>query len=114
MKSLLTLRTVVLTSAVAMAVAAMTLGSVATSTAPARAEGGHSVIIPADDGYGLGECLAEGSSCGRIVADAWCEAQGYGKSVTFGPADPVEVTASIAVKPAMQIAPKAYAIACKG
>jgi hypothetical protein len=106
-------RTLVISSVLAVAVAALAFGSVATTTEPAFAEGGHSVIIPANDGYGLGECLAEGAACGRVVADAWCEAQGYGKADSFGPADPVEVTASIAVKPSATMAPKAYAISCR-
>ncbi|WP_299563479.1 hypothetical protein [Enterovirga sp.] len=54
-----------------------------------------SFIIPLNDGYGVADCVGSGSSCGQVVADAWCEAQGFARSASFGPAD-VEVTGSIA------------------
>jgi hypothetical protein len=57
--------------------------------------GTRSFILPDNDGYGLAECLIEGSSCGRIVADAWCESQGLGRSTEFGRADPTDITASL-------------------
>jgi len=32
-------------------------------------------LIPASEGYGVGECLTSpGSECGQVVADAWCGA----------------------------------------
>lgn len=49
---------------------------------PALAE--NTFVIAANDGYGIGDCLATGSSCGQIVADAWCEAHGRGRSISFG------------------------------
>jgi hypothetical protein len=109
----MSLRPLLLASVVALAAAGLSLTSLATTSGPALAEGGHSVVIPANDGYGLAECLADGAPCGRIVADAWCEAQGYGKADTFGPADPAEVTSSIAVKTPPQTAPKAYTVTCR-
>ena len=41
-------------------------------------------VIPASDGYGIAECLVGGGSCGEIVAQAWCEAHGYGTVSAFG------------------------------
>jgi hypothetical protein len=36
-------------------------------------------------GYGVEEeCLASGGECGRIVADAWCAARGFGPAASFG------------------------------
>lgn len=58
---------------------------------PALAE--NTFVIAANDGYGIGDCLASGSSCGRIVADAWCEAHGRGRSISFGLSE--DVTDSI-------------------
>lgn len=52
-------------------------------------------VVPANDGYGVGDCVASGAACARIVADAWCEAQGFARSATFGFTDDVEVTGSI-------------------
>ena len=50
-------------------------------------------IIPAADGYGISECFDAGADCGRVVADAWCEAHGHGKAEAFGKAE--DITASI-------------------
>jgi hypothetical protein len=52
-------------------------------------------IIQNDDGYGTSDCLAKGSACGKIVADAWCESKGFGKSVAYRAVDPSDVTNSI-------------------
>jgi len=41
-------------------------------------------LIPASEGYGIADCLGEGRSCGEIVAQAWCEAHGYGRVAEFG------------------------------
>ena len=41
-------------------------------------------LIPASDGYGVADCLAGGSECGAIVANAWCEAHGFSRAETFG------------------------------
>jgi len=54
-------------------------------------------IISANDGYGLGDCLAQGNECGRIVANAWCEAQGFARAASFGVAQPEEFTGALEV-----------------
>ena len=41
-------------------------------------------LIPASDGYGVADCLIGGNDCGRIVANAWCEAHGFSRAETFG------------------------------
>src|SRR5271163_991907 len=46
----------------------------------------HTVIIAADAGYGIEDCLGEGGECGRIVAAAWCEIDGRGAALKFGQA----------------------------
>lgn len=43
--------------------------------------------ISAASGYGVEDCLAEGGECGRVVADAWCEAHGRGGALKFGRSD---------------------------
>ena len=40
--------------------------------------------IAAASGYGVEDCLAEGGECGRVVADAFCEAHGRGAALRFG------------------------------
>ena len=47
----------------------------------------HVFTIAANDGYGLQECLEEGGECGRVVADAWCAAEGRGPALAFGRAN---------------------------
>lgn len=51
------------------------------------------LTIPANSGYGIEECFSPGMACGKTVADAYCEAHGYGASLAFGKAE--DVTASI-------------------
>jgi hypothetical protein len=41
-------------------------------------------LIPASDGYGVADCLTGGSECGKVVANAWCEAKGFGLASSFG------------------------------
>jgi hypothetical protein len=41
-------------------------------------------LIPASDGYGVADCLTGGNDCGRIVANAWCEAHGFSRAENFG------------------------------
>jgi hypothetical protein len=53
----------------------------------AKASQDHVLIVPADDGYGFGECLMTKSACGAIVADAWCKANGLKASEAFGRAE---------------------------
>ena len=49
----------------------------------------NSFVINDNEGYGITECLTNGTACGRVVADAWCEAHGHGVSVAFGRADDI-------------------------
>ena len=60
------------------------------SIAATRAEAWHEYVVAANDGYGLEDCLAVGSDCGRVVADAWCEAHGRGHAVGFGPRSAID------------------------
>jgi hypothetical protein len=62
------------------------VAALATASAPdlARAEGSHEYEVAANDGYGLADCLAAGSQCGQVVADAWCEAHGHGHALAYG------------------------------
>jgi hypothetical protein len=96
----MTLRTLVF-AAVAAAICA---------AAPAGAAD-RSFLIPANDGYGIADCLGEGGACGRMVADAWCAAQGMGKARAFGPADATDMTAT--VRNASRGGPvQAYSVTC--
>src|ERR1700691_4913520 len=76
----------------------------------ARIGQGHVFIIAAADGYGVEDCLAEGGECGRVVADAWCEAHGRGAAISFGLAD--DVTGAIAISAAAEKPRGPYIIRC--
>jgi hypothetical protein len=52
-------------------------------------------MVPAADGYGVAECLTSNRACGQVVADSWCEAQGYVKAVSFRQIVPDELTAGV-------------------
>ena len=51
--------------------------------------------VPASDGYGVGDCLATGGECGRLVADAWCETHGYARAVEYGATRPEDISGAI-------------------
>ncbi|WP_376988188.1 hypothetical protein [Bosea sp. R86505] len=52
-------------------------------------------LIPAGDGYGVADCISSKSECGKIVADAWCESQGYARASAFGLASREDFTGSL-------------------
>jgi hypothetical protein len=63
---------------------------IASAPGSARAEGSHEYEVAGNDGYGLDDCLAPGSQCGQVVADAWCEAHGRGHALAYGPRSVVD------------------------
>jgi hypothetical protein len=75
-----------------------------------RAGEAHSFIVAANDGYGIQDCLGEGGECGRVVADAWCEANGHGAALTFGRTDDVTGAISVAATPGKGAEP--YVVTC--
>lgn len=52
-------------------------------------------LVPAADGYGVADCLISGKACGQVVADSWCEAQGYARAVSFRQTTADEVTGTV-------------------
>ena len=58
----------------------------------ARAADKNTFVINETEGYGITDCLKGAKSCGRVVADAWCEAHGLGAATAYGAAE--DVTAS--------------------
>jgi hypothetical protein len=74
----------------------LSLALTAIPAGPGQAANGHSFIISAIDGYGVQDCLGESGDCGRIVADAWCEAHGHGAAISFGRAEDVTGVINVA------------------
>lgn len=54
-------------------------------------------IVPAG-GYSVDECLAKSAECGRVVANAWCEANGHGKAKAYGSSNDITFSAGFQVK----------------
>ena len=75
-----------------------------------RAATGHAFIVSATEGYGVEDCLAERGDCGRIVADAWCEAHGRGPAISFGPAE--DVTGAISLARNSEPVQAPYVVTC--
>ena len=71
-------------------------------------------LIPSSDGYGVGDCLTSpGSECGKTVANAWCEAQGYAAAASFGIAAAEDYTGAIDLPPVTKKADRPIRITCQ-
>ena len=95
-------------------VAGALLAAVAISNDSARAAPSNVFVIADTEGYGIMDCLTDGKSCGRIVADAWCESHGLGPARSFGRAS--DVTGAIPVAAVngtpTRVEPDAAVVAC--
>ncbi|HST93734.1 MAG TPA: hypothetical protein VLJ78_03060 [Microvirga sp.] len=78
-------------SAVAFAAASMTLLPNGTQASSPEA----TFMVPAADGYGIASCLTSNQPCGQVVADTWCEAQGYTRAASFRQVRPGEATGAV-------------------
>ena len=63
----------------------------------AAAETRTFIIANSPDGYGIDQCLATGASCGRVIANSYCGAQGYAQAASFRKAEATEVTGTVPV-----------------
>jgi hypothetical protein len=68
-------------------------------------------IIAGSDGYGTQECLSSRSDCGRIVADAWCEAKGFRAASAYRQLGRDEITGSTAGAGGKPV--ESFLISCK-
>ncbi len=83
---------------------------VAAQSGQGKTDQGHIFIIAAADGYGVEDCLAERGECGRVVADAWCEAHGHGPAIAFGLA--ADVTDAILTAASADKSQSPYVVRC--
>jgi hypothetical protein len=71
-------------------------------------------LIPAGEGYGVGDCLSDADSgCGQVVANAWCEAQGFASAGSFGIAAQDEYTGAVPAAPVIKQAERPIRITCQ-
>ncbi len=66
--------------------------------------------MPAEDGYGIEDCMTAGSACGQVVANSWCEAHGHADAVAFGTAD--DLTGTVAAQTAAPTKGAGFMIRC--
>lgn len=81
-------------------------------TVPARALDAQDFVVADDDGYGIADCMKPGVECGRVMADAWCEAHGHGHASAFGLAEDVTGSTRISSVSPAPTAASAVIIRC--
>jgi len=86
----------------AITAASLSLTAVPNGETQAAGNTGSTFMIPANDGYGVGQCPPGASNCGKVLADAWCEAQGFSRSLSFSMLDPEDVTGALATPASTQ------------
>lgn len=92
--------------------AGISLSIMPSSRSVAAASEPRTFLIPASDGYGVADCISSRAECGQIVANAWCESQGFGKAVAFGVAAREDFTGSVAKQSPARIAEQPLSITC--
>lgn len=107
-------RAVALIGLVGILGAGMSLSVLPTTRTVAAASGERTFLIPASDGYGVADCLSGHSECGKIVADAWCESQGFAKATAFGVANREDFTGSLPKPSPAAATEQPLSITCSG
>ncbi len=98
----------------ALVVATAALPASAGTEPAARKSVEKTFLIPAEDGYGVGECLSGGpSECGQVVANAWCESPGFASAANYGVAAQDEYTGAIGDAAPVKSAPRPLRITCQ-
>ena len=72
----------------------------------------NTFVIADNEGYGIMDCLTDGKACGRIVADAWCEAHGLGPARSFGRASDVTAATPVSTGAPNRLPADAAVVAC--
>ena len=84
-----------------------------TAATKAAATGDNATfLIPSSDGYGVEDCLSSSNECGRVIANAWCEAHGFARAASYGVAAPEDVTGSIERPAALRTTDRPLSITC--
>jgi hypothetical protein len=105
-------RAVAFVGLLGIAAAGISLSVVPPTRSAAAASEPRTFLIPARDGYGVADCISSKAECGTIVADAWCESQGFGKAVAFGVAAREDFTGSVMKQSPAQTAEQPLSITC--
>jgi hypothetical protein len=105
-------RAVAFVGLLGIAVAGISLSIMPMSRPAAASSEQRTFLIPASDGYGIADCISTKAECGTIVADAWCESQGFGKAVAFGTADRTDFTGTVTKPTPTSTAEQPLSITC--
>ncbi len=70
-------------------------------------------IVPADDGYGMDDCMADGGACAKLVVDSWCQVKGMGHAASYSLMDPADITASLSSNSTKKALPVSYLVTCQ-
>ncbi len=92
--------------------AGLSLSVLPASVTKAAPSDQRTFLIPASDGYGVADCLSTKSECGKIVADAWCEAKGFAQATAFGIASREDFTGSLSKATPASAAEQPLVITC--
>ncbi|MCA0400497.1 MAG: hypothetical protein LCH38_06745 [Proteobacteria bacterium] len=79
----------------------------------AQAKKQRDFVIAGSEGYGTQECLTSQSQCGRIVADAWCEAKGFKAALAYRQLDRDEITGSTNARTPSGKPVESFLISCR-
>ncbi|PZU86976.1 MAG: hypothetical protein DI527_19285 [Chelatococcus sp.] len=107
-------RAVALLGFMGLIAAGVSLAVVPSSDTAAASSEPRTFLIPASDGYGVADCISTGAECGKIVADAWCESQGFAKATAFGVASREDFTGSLSRPSPAAAAEAPLSITCGG
>jgi hypothetical protein len=105
-------RAVALVGLLGIVAAGISLSVMPTSHTAAAANEPRTFLIPASDGYGVADCISSKAECGKNVANAWCESQGFGKAVAFGVAAREDFTGSVTKQSPAPTAEQPLSITC--
>jgi hypothetical protein len=75
--------------------AALTVAAVLFGSLTAQAEKRIFIIANNSDGYGVDRCLAMGESCGRPIANAYCQARDFTQAASFRKVERDEITGAV-------------------
>ena len=78
-----------------MRLVAVTLIALVCGSLSAQAERRIFIIANNSDGYGVDRCLALGESCGKPIANAYCQAREFTRAASFRKVDRDEITGAV-------------------
>jgi len=76
-----------------------------------KADQSHTFVIPAQDGYGIEDCIGKDRACAEVVASAWCEAHGLAAPIAYGRAE--DMTGTVAGAQPAKFDPGSFVVTCK-